>query len=290
MKSEQNMIVYPNAKINLGLKVLSKRPDGFHDIETLFYPVGLCDILEVIEAADGIFSFQSSGLGIPGDPHDNLCVKAFNLIQRDVDIPPVNIHLHKIIPMGAGLGGGSSDGAFMIRILNDFFSLGFAEEKMAGYATLLGSDCTFFLRDHAAFGQGKGDMLSQADIDLSVYRIVIVVPNVHVNTREAYKWLDSREKEHNGEGKHHALFANAELSVNLWKHELVNDFELPVFSRHPELFKIKELLYSKGAVYASMTGSGAAVYGLFNDELNDLSGFEDDFVWIGEGKKKASRE
>ena len=275
------MIVYPNAKINIGLKVVDKRPDGFHNIETLFCPVGLCDMLEVIEAADGQFSFSSSGLAIPGNPDDNLCIRAFNLISRDIKIPPVKIHLRKTIPMGAGIGGGSSDGSFMIKLLNELFSLGFSEEKMAEYATMLGSDCTFFIRNKAAFGEGKGDQLTPVNIDLAAYKIVIVFPRVHVNTREAFEWLDSQQKEMDKAGDINSLKQHAGLPPDLWKDNVINDFEMPVFSKHPELRRIKEILYNKGAVYASMTGSGAAVYGLFKDPPSDLPGFGNAYCWIG---------
>ena len=275
------MIVYPNAKINIGLKVVDKRPDGFHNIETLFCPVGLCDMLEVIEAADGQFSFSSSGLAIPGNPDDNLCIRAFNLISRDIKIPPVKIHLRKTIPMGAGIGGGSSDGSFMIKLLNELFSLGFSEEKMVGYAKMLGSDCPFFIRNKAAFGEGKGDQLSLVDVDLAAYKIVIVFPDVHVNTREAYEWLDSHQKEMDKTGEQNSLKQNAGLPPELWKDKVINDFEIPVFSKHPEIRRIKERLYNEGAVYASMTGSGAAVYGLFHDTPPDLSGFGNAYTWIG---------
>jgi 4-diphosphocytidyl-2-C-methyl-D-erythritol kinase len=275
------MIAFPNAKINLGLKVVNKRMDGFHTIQTVFYPVGLCDILEVVVANDGIFSFQSTGLPIPGDPNDNLCVKAYHLIAAEMTIPPLKIHLHKVIPMGAGIGGGSSDGAFMIKLLNDLFSLGFSEETMTRCATRLGSDCAFFIRNQAAYAEGKGDQLSTVDLDLSGFKIAIVVPDVHVNTREAYQWLDSHETEQFPTGHDHTLHTKFPFPVNLWKGELVNDFESVVFSRYPEIREIKELLCRKGAIYASMTGSGAAVYGLFKENLKDLSGFGNNFFWIG---------
>ena len=276
------MIAFPNAKINLGLRVLDKRPDGFHNIETVFFPVGLCDILEVIIAADGIFSFQSSGLPIPGDPNDNLCVQAYHLLAEEVKIPPVQIHLHKVIPMGAGAGGGSSDGAFTMKLLNDLFSLGLSEERLTDLATRLGSDCAFFIRNQAAFASGKGDQLSTLDIDLSGYRIAIVVPDIHINTRDAYEWIDLHAITNAFPVHHHPFNAYKAFSVDSWKDELINDFEIPVFSKQPEIRRLKELLYRKGAVYASMTGSGAAVYGLFKDDLKDLSVFGDNFFWIGE--------
>lgn len=272
------MVVFPNAKINLGLNVINKRPDGFHNIETVFYPVGLQDILEVVVAHDGIFSFHSSGLTIPGDPNTNLCVKAYQLISKFTHIPQVSVHLHKVIPMGAGLGGGSADGAFMIKLLNDMFSLGFAENQMVEYAAELGSDCSFFIRNHVAFGEEKGDILTPVNIDLSAYKIVIVVPEIHVNTRDAYKWMDENKKDNTN---HHPFNQHRNIPLETWKEELVNDFEIPVLSRHPEIRKIKELLYSKGAIYSSMTGSGAAVYGIFTDSPVDMSDFKNLFLWIG---------
>ena len=213
-KNETGMIVFPNAKINLGLKVVNKRPDGFHNIETVFYPVGLHDILEAVVAEDGIFSFETSGLPISGDPNNNLCVKAYNLLAKEAKIPKVKIHLHKVIPMGAGIGGGSSDGAFMIKLLDQLFSLGLAEEDMTKFSAILGSDCSFFIRNKVAFGQGKGDNLSPSDINLSAFRIAVIVPDIHVDTREAYEWIDSHAAENATRTWHHPFYPQKNIPVD----------------------------------------------------------------------------
>jgi 4-diphosphocytidyl-2-C-methyl-D-erythritol kinase len=280
MKNEEPMIVFPNAKINLGLKVLSKRDDGFHEIETLFYPIGLCDILEVIKSPDGKFSFTASGMPVDGNPGDNLCVKAYDLLAREKNLPPVMIQLHKVIPMGAGIGGGSADAAFLIRMLNDIFSIGMETEEMEQYAARLGSDCPFFIRNKQATGTGTGNILNPIDQDLSSLKILLVKPQVKVNTKEAYDWIDSI-RAGTDEKHHHPFLDGKGIPPEQWKVGLVNDFETPVFSRHPEIAKIKDILYQKGAAYASMSGSGAAVYGLFNEMPEDLTGFEGCFTWTG---------
>jgi 4-diphosphocytidyl-2-C-methyl-D-erythritol kinase len=270
------MIDFPQSKINLGLKVTGKRPDGFHDIETVFYPAGMSDILEIIVAGDGRFGFTSTGLAIPGDPQHNLCVKAYHLLSAGLNIPPVKIHLHKIIPMGAGLGGGSSDGAFTVKMLNTLFSLGLSVEIMEDYARQLGSDCAFFIRNRPVLATGKGDIFEPVTIDLSAFRIVIAVPSIHVNTAEAYAMIDK------------AVPLVAELHQNTteliklppgnWKSSLTNDFERPVFAMYPEIARIKEQLYRSGALYSAMTGSGAGVYGIFERDA-DIPDFEGCFVW-----------
>lgn len=275
------MILFPNAKINLGLKVTGKRADGFHDIETVFYPVGLCDILEATIACDGEFSFHTSGLPVPGDPENNLCVKAFQMLAKEESITPVKIHLHKVIPMGAGTGGGSADAACMIKLLNSLFGLELSDEKMESYAARLGSDCAFFIGNKPAFATGRGDLLTPVDIDLSGYKTALVVPDIHVDTRQAYEWIDLHFADQSHMQRHHPFFTNPDLPVERWKEELVNDFEQAVFSRHPEIQQIKSMLYSQGAVYASMTGSGAAVYGIFKNGSEELSGFGNSFVWMG---------
>jgi 4-diphosphocytidyl-2-C-methyl-D-erythritol kinase len=264
------MIAFPNAKINLGLRVLDKRTDGYHNIETVFLPVDFCDVLEILPAGNGIFSFQTTGMPIPGNPDDNLCVKAYRLMASEFDIPPVKIHLHKVIPMGGGIGGGSSDGAFTIKLLNELFSLGISAEKMESFALKLGSDSPFFIQNKPAIGSGRGEKLSFIPLDLSGYCIVVVLPAIHVGTGEAYEWIDSHASKPELTGRHHPFCKVPDLAVDRWKDELFNDFEPPVFSRHPEIKKCKELLYENGAVYASMTGSGAAVYGLFREEVKDL--------------------
>jgi 4-diphosphocytidyl-2-C-methyl-D-erythritol kinase len=275
------MIVFPNAKINLGLNVTGKRPDGFHSIETVFYPVGLCDILEVLIAGDKQFSFQSSGLNIPGDAANNLCVKAYQLLSSKRELPPIKIHLHKCIPTGAGIGGGSSDGAFMIRLLNDLFSLELSLAEMTSYASALGSDCSFFIGNKPASATGKGDQLKPVGVDLSGYKTALVIPGIHVDTKNAYQWVDDQRSQQTDDGSHNPLLSNPNLPVEAWKDLLINDFENPVFSHHPEIGRIKNILYDIGAVYTSMTGSGSGVYGLFKDQITVPKELENYFFWIG---------
>jgi len=250
------MVVFPNAKINLGLHVIRKRADGFHDIETLFYPIGLCDALEIIPSPDGAFLFTSSGPEIPGDTKDNLCVRAYNILSEIFDLLPVHIHLHKVIPMGAGLGGGSSDGAFAIRMLNKIFNLGLSMEAMRGFTRSLGSDCPFFIDNIPAIGIERGDRLEPVSIYLSGYHIVIVVPKFRVSTTAAYA----------GVTPHLPAMALKNIlnePVTRWKELLRNDFEPSVFHEFPVIREVKDRLYEAGAIYSSMSGSGSAVYGLF---------------------------
>ncbi len=253
------MIQFPHCKINLGLNILAKRPDGFHDIETVMYPVPWHDALEIIPASDGVFMFQSTGLTIPGNSENNLCVRAFRLLQADFGLPQVKIHLHKVIPMGSGLGGGSSDGAFTIRMLNELFDLGMGNEKLKDYARKLGSDCAFFIEDKPVLAVEKGDCFEHVSIDLAGQFIVIVIPAVHIATSEAYRFVVP------GAPKH-AIREVVGFAEDLWKNMLVNDFEIPVTSKFPVIGKIKQQLYDAGAIYASMSGSGAAVYGLFAED------------------------
>jgi 4-diphosphocytidyl-2-C-methyl-D-erythritol kinase len=254
------MITFPNAKINLGLKVLEKRTDGFHNIETIFYPVGLSDVLEIVPSKDGIFSFKTTGLPIPGDKEKNLCCRAFHLLSSIFHIPPVKIHLHKVIPIGAGLGGGSSDGAFSIKMLNDLFLLGLSDDQMMDYARNLGSDCGFFILNRPVFAFNKGDHFEPLELDLSGYRIEVVTPDIHVSTAEAYSMIDL----HAGSWTHGSpLKEIIRKPVVEWKKNLINDFEKPVFKKYPELERIKQDLYNRGALYVSMTGSGSSIFGIF---------------------------
>lgn len=251
------MITYPNCKINLGLIIKSKRDDGFHDIETVFYPVfELFDILEIIPSNE--FAFSSSGIHIDGDVEDNICVKAYKLIKQDFDIPPVNIHLHKQIPIGAGLGGGSADGSFTLKMLNQLFALKLNETELEFYASQLGSDTTFFIKNEPVFAHGRGtDFDNDVFIpNLSDYRIVVKVLNIHVSTKEAYAGIVP-----NAEQKSIRDIINQ--PINQWKQLLVNQFEESVFKSHKEIEKAKNDLYDSGAVYAAMSGSGSSVFGIY---------------------------
>jgi 4-diphosphocytidyl-2-C-methyl-D-erythritol kinase len=254
------MVSFPHAKINLGLQVIRKRPDGFHDLETCFYPIPWTDILEIIPVKE--FQFSSSGLPIDGDATHNLCVKAYNLLRKDFEIPPVLIHLHKVIPMGAGLGGGSSDAAFTLRQINQSFDLKIPSAKLAEYAAVLGSDCAFFISDEPKFGTGRGDVLTPISVSLKGKFIVVVKPDIHVSTADAFAGI--KPKESAGSLKDF-LETNP---VSEWKKFLKNDFEETVFKKYPQIENVKQKLYSLGAVYASMSGSGSAVFGLFDKPVN----------------------
>ncbi len=254
------MIVFPNCKINLGLHILRKRADGYHDLETVFYPVHFTDILEMIpdrSTADQTVTYSQSGLDIQGNPLDNLCVKAYQLLKKDFPaLPPAKMHLHKVIPTGAGLGGGSADAAFTLRLLNDYFKLGLTDEQLLQYALVLGSDCPFFMLNKPAYATGRGELLEPVTTDLTGYTLVIVNPGIHVPTAKAFAGIRPTEPEK-------SLKEIIAQPISSWVNDLVNDFEKPIFYQYPEIGAIKEELYRAGAVYASMSGSGSTVYGLF---------------------------
>ena len=260
------MILYPNAKINIGLNVLEKREDGFHNLETLFYPIldGPLDILEIVEAPE--LSMHQYGIEYPGDPMDNLCIKAYNAIKADYNIPPVAIHLYKKIPVGAGLGGGSSDAAFTLKGLNEMFSLGISDLRLAEYAATLGSDYAFFIYNKPMLGTGRGEILEPVKIyPLENYEIKLVFPPYFVSTGAAYGGIVPRDKRvANGEKfDSRQLVQMLSEPVEEWKKCVVNDFETTVFAKIPELAPYKEQLYAQGAVYASMSGSGSSFFGIF---------------------------
>ena len=268
------MLSFPNCKINLGLNITSKRADGFHNIETVFYPVQLNDILEIVQADK--LKFTSTGLPISGAAESNLCLKAYQLIKQDYPgIPPIHIHLHKVIPMGAGLGGGSSDGAFMLALLNNKFNLEINKEQLIIYALLLGSDCPFFIVNKPSFATGRGEILTAIDIDLSNYKILLVNPKIHVSTKEAFAGLVPKPPVK-------TIADNIRKPVESWKDILTNDFENTLFKQHPDLKLIKENLYKEGAVYASMTGTGSTLYGIFRlDQKPNVSLFAAHFYhWV----------
>ena len=259
------MTTYPNCKINLGLHVVGKRPDGYHNLETLFLPVhSLKDELEIttLDSKQGIVdsTMTQEGIVLDNNPEDNLCMKAWRLLHEEFNIPAVSIRLKKGIPFGAGLGGGSSDAAFTLKMLNEMFSLGLTDSQLERLAARLGADCAFFIRNQAAYATGIGDILSPIDLDLNAYRFVIEKPEgEHVSTKEAYSGLNRD------------LFGSArpdlreavKRPVEEWRDLIVNDFEASVFPCHPAIAALKADMYNRGAVYASMTGSGAAVFGIF---------------------------
>ena len=267
-----NMILFPNAKINIGLNILSRREDGYHNLETIFYPLAIRDALEVVEADQ--MKFTSSGLEIPGDAMDNLCLKAYYLLSKDYKLPPVHIHLHKNIPIGAGLGGGSADASFFIRLINQKFELGMDALQMEGYASKLGSDCAFFIQNKPAIAVGKGDQLQTINLDLSSYFIMLVMPQVQVSTSDAYR------------GVRPATMASSladliKLPIEAWRVAIKNDFEPSVFLQYPIIAEIKSKLYSAGALYACMSGSGSSVFGIFEKELKLPDLEQDNKVFYG---------
>lgn len=253
------MILYPHCKINIGLYITSKRDDGYHEISSLLYPVmGLTDIIEIIESQT--LEFSSSGLVIDCPIEKNLCYKAYQLLRQDFDIPPVKIHLHKHVPMGAGLGGGSSDATFVLKGLDSLFSLGLTREKLKEYSLMLGSDTPFFLYDGAMEVAGRGDILAPSPLDLSGWHITIIKPDIHISTKEAFLAIDPRPmvKE---------LSELIALDPLLWQAGLSNDFECGIFVAHPHLAYIKQMLLDRGATYAAMSGSGSTIYALSQEAL-----------------------
>jgi 4-diphosphocytidyl-2-C-methyl-D-erythritol kinase len=254
------MVVFPNAKINLGLRVVAKRSDGYHDIDTVFYPIPFFDILEIIPSNKDV-EFTFSGKEIIGNINSNLCYKAYQLIKKDYpQIPSVKIHLHKNIPMGAGLGGGSSDGAFMLKILNEKFQLGITGDVLEHYALQLGSDCPFFIANKACGASGRGEQFESIELDLKNKSFLLVNPGLHVSTADAFSKI-------NIANNISPCTSVVKYPIYKWKELLINDFEHSVFEIHPILKEIKETLYSAGAVYASMTGTGSSIYGIFEKDI-----------------------
>lgn len=273
------MISFPNAKINIGLNIIEKRDDGYHNIESAFYPVALCDALEIIENTDNSnerISFTFSGIEIPGNADDNLCWYAYHLIAADYVLPNVKVHLHKHIPIGAGLGGGSADAAFFIHLLNDKFELGISWGEMHNYARQLGSDCSFFISNKPSFAEGTGDQYESMKLDLSKYHIALVYPNIHINTAKAYSGVIPKRPTRSLEND------LLNLPIQQWKEFIHNDFEDSVFLQFPELKEIKQQLYSMGAEYAAMSGSGSTVYGIFKNKTDLKNNFKNCFVWEGQ--------
>ena len=269
------MLCFPNAKINLGLNVVEKRSDGFHNIETIFYPIPLCDGLEITNSKGSkIYEFNSSGIPINIDNSDNIVVKAFELIKSQYKIPSTAIHLHKNIPFGAGLGGGSADAAFMIKMLNDFYKLELSSEKMEDLAGKLGSDCPFFIQNTPVFAEGKGEIFSPININLSGYYILLIKPDIHISTPEAYAGITPKPSKK-------PLQQLIELPIEEWKENIFNDFEDSIFPNHPKLAQLKSELYENGAVYAAMSGSGSTIFGIFNKEPEIRQKWQIHFLWLG---------
>lgn len=248
------MISFPNAKINIGLYITEKRSDGFHNLETVFFPVGWSDALEIASSEN--LHFSASGIPIDGPAESNLVMKAYSLLKTDFELPPLRIHLHKQIPFGAGLGGGSADGAFMLQMLNKSFSLDITAEKLIDYAAVLGSDCPFFIRNKPVFATGRGEVMSEIKLNLKGLSLVLVKPAVEVATAAAFRNIIPQKPEI-------SLSELIQLPVTEWKGNIANQFEFSVFKQYPEIEWVKNQLYDQGAIYASMSGSGSCVFAFF---------------------------
>ena len=263
------MILFPNCKINIGLRIIRKREDGFHDLETVFYPIyHLHDALELVQAHHSDsknqfpVNFTFSGLKIDGDISNNLSFKAYHLLKKDFpDLPNIQMHLHKVIPMGAGLGGGSADGAFALKLLNEKFNLNLTADQLMDYALQLGSDCPFLIINKPSFAWGRGNMMKNINLNLKGYSIILINPGIHINTAWAFEQIiPSANRQTDTEKELQALILQP---IDSWKNAVENDFESIVTNAHPIIGAIKSELYKKGAVYASMSGSGSTVYGIF---------------------------
>jgi 4-diphosphocytidyl-2-C-methyl-D-erythritol kinase len=255
------MLFFPNAKVNLGLYVTEKRNDGFHNIESIFVPIKLCDVLDIIHSSDDQFELKVLGITIDGDAENNICTKAWKLMHEQHGIGGVKCELLKNIPTGAGLGGGSSDGAFMLVALNQLFNLNLSNQQLKEYSATLGSDCPFFIENKPKFVFGRGEFLEDVELDLKSYFISVVHPGVHVSTPKAYSLIQPTAADIN-------LRQISSMSIDTWRNTLTNQFEAPIAQLHPEIGAIKEKLYDAGAIFAAMSGSGSAVIGIFSEQQN----------------------
>lgn len=255
------MITFPNAKINLGLNIVEKRPDGYHNLETIFYPIPLQDALEITpwEGGERKYKLAQSGIQIAGDDENNLVVKAYKLLDNLHNLPPIEINLLKHIPSGAGLGGGSADAAFMLCMLNQHFQLNIPNEQLEVYAAQLGADCAFFVENKPTFAEGIGNIFSPIELSLKGYKLVLVKPDIFVSTRDAFAQIKPKRPTI-------SLKEVAKMPIEAWKTYMVNDFEESVFPQFPAIADIKAKLYDMGAIYASMSGSGSSVFALFKGD------------------------
>ncbi|MDR0941832.1 MAG: 4-(cytidine 5'-diphospho)-2-C-methyl-D-erythritol kinase [Bacteroidales bacterium] len=265
------MLTFPNAKINIGLRITEKRPDGYHNLESLFYPIkGLYDCLEIGEAKE--LTFENTGVYIDAPMEKNLCVKAWQLMNEYYAIAPIRIHLHKVIPFGAGLGGGSADAAFMLTALNNFFNLRIPIDELEKLALQLGSDCPFFIQNQPKFVAGRGEIFTPTSIDLTGYYIVLSNPHIHVSTAQAYAGVRPYKRDT-------LLFQEINSNIRNWQGVVENDFEPSVFALHPTIETLKKEMYVAGAVYAAMSGSGSTVYGIFEQKPEKI--ICNNVIWEG---------
>lgn len=266
------MLSYPNAKINIGLDIIEKRPDGYHNIETVFYPIGLCDVLN-IEPSETCsdYSFSSSGIVVDSEPENNLIVKAYRKLQNYYALPPIDISFQKNIPFGAGLGGGSADAAFTLKALNEMFELNISTTELEAFASEIGADCAFFINNEAVFASGIGNEFESIDLSLDGYFLVLIKPDIHIPTPLAYSKVVPAKPAI-------SLAESIKKPIAEWKNCIKNDFEVSVFAEFPEIEDIKNQLYEAGALYASMSGSGSSVYGIFEKMPELPEAFEKYFV------------
>jgi 4-diphosphocytidyl-2-C-methyl-D-erythritol kinase len=274
------MICFPNAKINIGLRILEKREDGYHNIESVFYPVGWSDVLEAIPREGfGKIELYLSGIPVPGrTDDDNLCVKLYKLLLKEYKLPSLKVWLHKTIPIGAGLGGGSSDAAHFMKMLNELCKLDLSTETMKGYVASLGSDCVFFIDTKPVIAYERGEVTKEIDLNLSKYFIALVYPETPISTPYAYSLITPKEC---SDSLNDIISSN---EISTWKNCIINDFEEPLFRKFPVIAKVKDGLYKAGAIYSAMTGSGSAVYGIFNKKIDIVSMFPLYKTWSGELK------
>lgn len=268
------MIKFPNAKINIGLFITERRRDGYHNIETIFYPLNFTDILEIqISHNQEKTAFYNTGIHLDAEPIDNLCYRAYKKLNEDYNLPPVSIHLHKLIPFGSGLGGGSSDAAYTLSMLNSIFNLKLSFSDLCAYAEEIGSDCPFFLYNRPAYAYEKGNRLSPVKLDLSGYYLVLVVPAIHVNTKLAYKDVKPCKRNLS------LIDIIENTPLEEWKKTIINDFEQSIFKHYPLLREIKTQLYELGAEYAAMSGSGSSMFGIFKQKPDCSGKFIDMNLW-----------
>ncbi|WP_310588041.1 4-(cytidine 5'-diphospho)-2-C-methyl-D-erythritol kinase [Dyadobacter tibetensis] len=269
---KHTMVVFPNAKINIGLHITQKRSDGYHNVESCFYPIDWTDALEI--APSERLTCTISGMEVPGNVMDNLCIRAYHLLRADYNLPPIDLHLLKAIPIGAGLGGGSADATFTLKALNKLEQLNLSEEALIQYARQLGSDCAFFVKNKPVFSFHKGDEFEPMDLSLKGRWIAVINPGIHISTAEAYAGIRPRRPACD-------LRDILKTPIQEWKDQVINDFEAPLARKHPTIAQIKAQLYEAGALYASMTGSGSTVYGFFENETNFYSSFVNYNSWYG---------
>lgn len=267
------MIKFPSAKINIGLSIVEKRGDGYHNIESIFYPVPVNEVLEIsLKENNAKTTFTNSGITVDSPVENNLCIKAFRLMQDDFNLPNLHIHLHKVIPFGAGLGGGSSDAAYTIKAVNDFFKLQLSIARMKEMAAKIGSDCSFFIENVPSLVKGRGEILKPIDLDLKGLYLVLVKPDIHISTAMAYAGITPKKSEFN-------LEKISSLPIDKWNGCITNDFEQHIFIKFPLLQEIKEKIYKLGALYASMSGSGSTIYGLFKEEVDVRNKFPGCYIY-----------